>query len=92
MSEPFADLEFDKATGELKGRGHAVALTESAAGHFNHLWRARRERDFISIDAPMWTLARLRKAIRRFDITIEGKAYIGRRLVDLRMQGEAKAS
>lgn len=98
MSEAFADLEFDRTTGELKGRGGAIALAGSAANYFNALWRARADREFITVGegkAPrgvQTAMTKLRKVIGRFDLAIEGKAHIGRRLVDLRMQGEAQAS
>ena len=98
MSEAFDDLVFDRSTGELRGRGGALALPFTKARLFDALWRARSSGDFVDIGVGRGTgtvrtaVSTLRRDIKRFDLAIEGVARLGRRLRDRRVHAEGAAS
>ena len=98
MSEAFADLCYERSTGILKGRGGEIALPATKARLFDTLWRARRTGGFIEVGeghppkTVISSINHLRHDIKRFGLAIEGKARVGRRLVDLQGRTEETAS
>jgi hypothetical protein len=96
VTERFADLTFDKATGELTGRGHAVSLRPYTVPAFTALWRARG--DIVPLSErygrhrASGMASKLREALARFDLTVEGLGSGGHRLVDLRAKREGVSS
>jgi hypothetical protein len=97
VSEPFADLTFERATGELTGRGHAVSLRPYTVPAFAALWKAKG--DVVPLSArygryrASGMAVKLRESIARFDLTVEGvRSYGGHRLVDLRARKEEATS
>lgn len=97
MSEPFADLTWDRSTGEIAGRGHAVSLRPFTVPAFTALWKAKggvvRLSDRYGHSRANNMAAKLRSALARFDLTVKGEnSYGGHRLVDRRVEKEGSPS
>jgi hypothetical protein len=76
MTEPFADLTFERETGEVRGRGHAIALQRVVTPVMAALWRARGDVaplvDQFGRGKAAYAVRVLRTELARFGLTVAG--------------------
>jgi hypothetical protein len=97
VSEPFAGIIFDRACGELKGRGNAIGLSPRTVGVFAILWEARGlagtdVRTRFGRDKADSAIRSLRLILPRFGLAVRSDRRGGHRLVDLQHQHEKVTS